>query len=804
LVLDCDETLWRGVVGEDGVDGITIPPAMISLQRFACDVQAKGVLICLVSKNAERDVLEVFRRHSDMVLTLDHVVAHRVNWEAKPTNIASLARTLNLGLDSFVFIDDNPVECALMRTELPQVVTLQLPPDDEVEAFLSRLWLFDKIAVTDEDKRRTGMYRENTARLDLEQKTTDIAEFIASLKVVVDIAAPADSEWPRIAQLSQRTNQFNFTTMRRNESEMRGLVSSGKLVLRVKVSDRFGDYGLVGLVIAAECAKSLVVDTLLLSCRVLGRGVEHTILRRLGEFAGERSLTHVDLPYVATAKNEPARAFANSIASEFRLQDGERVIYRIPVNFACGVAHRPGHDPAAVIEARKAEESKGSTSALASELASDRSERYASLARTLQTGESVVRKICAQTTRVRTLGEPAVQPATATERDLLALWQDVLGITDIGVEDNYFALGGSSLLAAKLFAKIARQFGVKLRLTVILDAPTVRALARHLDPEKVKKSGTLIDLKPGGPRQFFLVHDGFGETLLYLNLARRLPEDFTVVGLEPRRIPGVPLAHTRIEDMASFYIAQMREKQPHGPYLLGGMCAGGVIAFEMASQLAGSGEHVELLALLDASTPQAEKRSGRIAKNRARRLAQAIADDGGANSSPAMRKLSIAGIVLQKVINAVKWETSHRVQQWSVRVRFRLLQRLLNRKQAWPALLPELSVQQIYDSAEPLYVPKPLRGTPTVLIRATVGEANDTPYREIYVDAAFGWKSVIADLTVVDVEGGHSSMLQEPFVESVAEALLPFLAVKSERAKAFTGAQSQTEKLFLAEGLPAP
>jgi FkbH-like protein len=795
LVLDCDETLWRGVVGEDGFDGITIPPAMISLQRFACEAQAKGVLICLVSKNAERDVLEVFRRRSDMVLTLDHVVAHRINWEAKPTNIASLARTLNLGLDSFVFIDDNPVECALMRTELPQVVTLQLPPDDEVEAFLSHLWLFDKIAVTGEDKRRTSMYRENAARLDLEQKTTDIAEFIASLKVVVDIRAPADGEWPRIAQLSQRTNQFNFTTVRRNESDMRALVDSGKLVLRVKVSDRFGDYGLVGLVIADDRAKSLIVDTLLLSCRVLGRGVEHTILRWLGEFARERGLAHVDLSYVATPKNEPARAFADSIATDFRLQAGERVIYRIPVDFACGVAHRPGHEPAAVIEARKAEETKASTSALASELASDRSERYVRLARTLQTGESVVREIRAQTTRVRTLRGQAVQPATATERDLLVLWQDVLGINDIGVEDDYFALGGTSLLAAKLFAKIARQFDVKLRLTVILDAPTVRALARHLEPEQIKQFSTLIDLKKGGPRQFFLVHDGDGETLLYLNLAHRLPDDFAVVGLEPRRIPGVPLAHTRIEEMASFYVTQIRGKQPHGPYVLGGMCAGGVIAFEIASQLTGGGECVELLALLDAAMPQAEKRSRRIAKQRTGRLAQAIADAEVASRSPVTRSLSIAGIILRKLVNALKWEMSHRLEQWSVHARFRLLRRLLDRKRAWPPLLPELSVRQIYDSAEPLYVPKPLPGTPTVLIRATVGEANDTPYREIYADAAFGWKSVIAGLTVVDVDGGHSSMLQEPFVESLAEALLPCLVVKSERART----QAETD---IVEGQP--
>ena len=250
LVLDCDETLWRGVVGEDGINGITMPPALIRLQQFAIKVQAQGTLVCLVSKNAERDVLEVFEKRPEMALRLEHVVAHRINWESKPRNIAALARDLNLGLDSFVFIDDNPVECALMRAELPQVVTLQLPPDDEIDSFLSHLWVFDKVTVTDEDARRTRMYRENAARQELEESTTDIAAFIASLGVVIDIAPPEEGEWARVSQLTQRTNQFNFTTVRRTESEMRALPADGSTILRVKVRDRFGDYGLVGLVIA--------------------------------------------------------------------------------------------------------------------------------------------------------------------------------------------------------------------------------------------------------------------------------------------------------------------------------------------------------------------------------------------------------------------------------------------------------------------------------------------------------------------------------------------------------------------------
>jgi len=227
LVLDCDNTLWHGVVGEDGVDGLALPDRLLAVQKFAVEQQARGTLVCLSSKNAERDVLDVFEKRPDMVLRMQHIVAHRINWEPKPAGVAALARDLNLGLDSFVFLDDNPVECAQMKAELPQVVTLQLPEGDGVGAFLSRLWIFDKVAVTSEDARRTDMYRESAARKQLEVASTDIGQFIASLGIVIDIAPPGESEWPRVAQLTQRTNQFNFTTRRRNESEMRAARQSG-------------------------------------------------------------------------------------------------------------------------------------------------------------------------------------------------------------------------------------------------------------------------------------------------------------------------------------------------------------------------------------------------------------------------------------------------------------------------------------------------------------------------------------------------------------------------------------------------
>jgi acyl carrier protein len=215
-------------------------------------------------------------------------------------------------------------------------------------------------------------------------------------------------------------------------------------------------------------------------------------------------------------------------------------------------------------------------------------------------------------------------PATDTERELRALWEQILGIDGLGVEDDYFALGGTSLMAARLFAEVSRRFGVRLPLSTILEAPTVRALSRHVEQKGTSPAGLLIDLKRGGPRSLFIVHDGIGETLLYLNLARRMPNDLAVIGIKPRRLPGVPLAHISVEDMASCYIEEIRKRQPHGPYLLAGMCAGGVVAYEMASQLVLAGEGVELVALLDAVTPQTPKGMPPASKNRFERMNQML------------------------------------------------------------------------------------------------------------------------------------------------------------------------------------
>ena len=253
-----------------------------------------------------------------------------------------------------------------------------------------------------------------------------------------------------------------------------------------------------------------------------------------------------------------------------------------------------------------------------------------------------------------------------------------------------------------------------------------------------------------------------------------MPSDLGVFGITPLSTEGVPLAETRIEDMADFYVREVRTKQPRGPYLLGGLCAGGVIAYEMASQLLHSGENVELVALLDAATPQAPKRR----QQRFRRLKQALAKTSNSEPWAIGQASSVVAIVSLKLVSAI----NRQGERWWARARFHLLHQLLARQRPWPRYISRLSSLQIYESAAARYVPKPLSGASVVLVRARhqTPFLNDTPFRAVYADETFGWSAITQDLAFVDVAGGHMTMLQEPFVQSLAEALLLYINDKSE------------------------
>jgi len=387
------------------------------------------------------------------------------------------------------------------------------------------------------------------------------------------------------------------------------------------------------------------------------------------------------------------------------------------------------------------------------------------------------------------------------ERTLAQWWQELLGAESLTPQSDFFQMGGQSLTAVRLFAKIKKTYGLQLSPATIFETPTIEMLAHRIRDGAAKAVGVkpspiqtpglnppihpsdsrragLIELRRGGPRNLYFVHDGEGETLLYLNLARRMPDDLAVLAIEPRRLAGVPLAHTTIEDMAGFYIEKIREKQPHGPYLLAGLCAGGTIAYEMAWQLVRAGERVEFLALLETALPRAVEIPGRLADQRRGRLKQAIDDARKSEPAPLKRTVAVARAMTRKLTGALLWEVSEYGNRWWAGARFRLLRELLTRDLAWPRLVQELTVTQIYYAAQARYTPKPLSIPALVLVRARAGEGADTPYRDIYADETFDWNRVAQGVTCVDVDGGHSTMLQERFVDSVAKALLPYLQSK--------------------------
>ena len=502
IVLDCDQTLWGGVCGEDGPLGVQIDAPRRALQSLVVAQQAAGKLLCLCSKNEEEDVFAVFAERRDMPLTRRHLVSSRINWRPKPENVRELARELDLGLDSFIFIDDNPVECMEMRASCPEVLTLELPRDPaRIPSFLQRVWAFDQRKVTAEDRQRTELYQQNRERTGFRQDAASLVEFIAGLQLVIDVAPLRPESLDRAAQLTQRTNQFNTTTLRRTEAEIQALCSSGALEARsIDVTDRFGSYGLVGLVFFAVQSDALVVDSFLLSCRVLGRGVEHHIFRQMGALAEERGVAWIDVQLRPTKKNQPARDFVSALGgSEAASGDGSSTI-RVPATRMITLE----------FEVREATEEIREESGARAPANAVKVTNGLSSARALEQIASdlgSVDDILAEMRRGRKAhSSGAVEaPRTALEERIASSFAAALGVEGVSRSDDFFALGGDSVGAVLVLNRLQAEIGESLSLAVFFEKRTVAALAEHVErsSSEHKKSGvasTKIVAIPRAPR----------------------------------------------------------------------------------------------------------------------------------------------------------------------------------------------------------------------------------------------------------------------------------------------------------------
>lgn len=309
VALDCDGTLWAGVVGEDGVSGIGLDDFR-KFQSQLLALKARGVLLVLVSKNSADDVWQVLENHDGMVLLRKDIAAARINWEAKSKNLRELAAELNVALDSFVFFDDNPVERLEVETNCPEVTVVPLPA--KAMSFgnvLSKLWLFDSPTITQEDEARSDYMFSESERKIVQAQAADLKSYLRTLELKVQIRLAQEADISRIAQLTQKTNQFNLSLKRRTEQEIRDLKSQSCWIWVVSAQDRFGDYGLVGTCIATPIDEGFWLDTLLMSCRALGRGVEEALLHGLSQKAIALGKGVLIAPYVVGLRNEPAINF---------------------------------------------------------------------------------------------------------------------------------------------------------------------------------------------------------------------------------------------------------------------------------------------------------------------------------------------------------------------------------------------------------------------------------------------------------------------------------------------------------------
>ena len=316
LVLDCDDTLWGGIVGEVGLGGIALGDdypgnAFKDFQRAVLSLFDRGVILAINSKNNEADAMEVFERHPEMILREKHIACWRVNWQDKPANMREISEDLNIGLDSLVFLDDSVIERERMRHELPEVLTVELPSSPTHYArTLAGLGVFDTLTISEDDRKRGEQYRAQVERKKLRGRSTSVVDYYRSLEMEAEIRLADERYIGRVSQLTQKTNQFNLTTRRYSEKDIEAFCKSpASRVYVLRLQDRYGDSGLVGVAIVRTEPDEWELDTFLQSCRVIGRTVETALLALICADARGSGASRVVGRYIRTKKNKPVEEF---------------------------------------------------------------------------------------------------------------------------------------------------------------------------------------------------------------------------------------------------------------------------------------------------------------------------------------------------------------------------------------------------------------------------------------------------------------------------------------------------------------
>ena len=312
LVLDLDNTLWGGVIGDDGLDGIALGQgsatgeAFVAVQNFALDLRQRGVVLAVCSKNEDTTARQPFKEHPEMALKEGHIAVFQANWTDKASNLRTIAEKLNLGIDSLVFVDDNPAEREQVRRELPMVGVPELPDDPAYyPRYLAAAGYFEAVAFSEEDRARADQYQTNAARAGLLSSSSDMDSYLRSLHMHCHIGPVSSVNRARVAQLINKSNQYNLTTRRYTEAQVADIETRpDKLMLQVRLEDRFGDNGIISIVIVGKTGIEWDIDTWLMSCRVLGRRVENAVLNTIAGYARSQGAEALTGSYFPSAKNQ--------------------------------------------------------------------------------------------------------------------------------------------------------------------------------------------------------------------------------------------------------------------------------------------------------------------------------------------------------------------------------------------------------------------------------------------------------------------------------------------------------------------
>ena len=325
IIFDCDNTLWKGVIGEDGMEGIDMSPTSKSgkfyqlVQRIAVFLSKRGVIVGICSKNNEQDVLDVLRNHKDMILKEEHIVIKKVNWIDKASNLRAIASALNIGIDSLVFVDDSNFEINLIKEQVPEIHTIQVPTaiSDYPDLILKNVYTYFNLFLNSEDAKKTEMYKQQFERENSKTAFSSIEDYLASLEIELTVVKNDKAHIPRIAQLTQKTNQFNLTTYRYTESQVDLLIADKKHeVYAMFVKDKFGDNGLTGVCIAKEDEKdpkNVILDSLLMSCRIIGRNIEFVYVSHIIKDLVNKGYQTLTADYIPTKKNAQVEDFYDKV-----------------------------------------------------------------------------------------------------------------------------------------------------------------------------------------------------------------------------------------------------------------------------------------------------------------------------------------------------------------------------------------------------------------------------------------------------------------------------------------------------------